>query len=101
METTHVAIWMAIGAAIGWVATRMKPDAGHTVFLENIATAIFGSFIGGEFVAVVMRASPKDTSLTILSVALAVACSVIALVLLQVMRRAVGPLRSGKPKRGR
>jgi hypothetical protein len=78
----------------------MKAET-HTVFLENMALAVLGSFVGGEFVAVLIRADPKSTGITLSAVALAGVCSVVALLLLRLMRRVVGPMRPGKAKRAR
>ena len=98
IESIHVAVWAAIGAAMGWLATQLKPAADRIVFVENMVVAIFGSFIGGEVVATLLRANPKDTAITVVAVVLAIGCSAITLALLGMMRRAVGPLRPGKPK---
>jgi hypothetical protein len=43
-------------------------------------------------------ADHKTAALSVAALALAAACAAAALVLLDLMRRAVGPLRSGKPK---
>lgn len=98
IESIHVAVWAAIGAVMGWLATQLKPAADRIVFVENIVVAVFGAFIGGEAVAAMLRAGPKDTAITLVAVVLAMGCSAIALLLLGMMRRSVGPLRSGKPK---
>ena len=98
IESLNIAAWLAIGAALGWIAAQLKPDANRVVFIETMAVGIFGAFIGGEFVAAMLRAKGADTALSISSVALAVGCSVVALFLLGAMRSAVGPMRSGKPK---
>jgi uncharacterized membrane protein YeaQ/YmgE (transglycosylase-associated protein family) len=97
IQSINIAVWLAVGAALGWFATRLKPSADRVVFAETLAVGIFGSFIGGEFVAA-MLASSKGAALSFAAVALAVGCSVAALFLLGLMRRAVGPLRPGKPK---
>ena len=101
IETINVAVWAAIGAAIGWIATQLKHTKDRIVFLENIGVAAFGSFIGGEFVSAMIRTGPKQAGFTLIAIGLAVACSALALVLLGLMRRSVGPLRSGKAKRQR
>ena len=99
IESINIAAWAAIGLAVGFAATRMKPSGDRVVMLETMAVAAFGSFIGGEFLTAMLRANPKDASITLLAVVLAGACSVAALLLLGLMRRSVGPLKSRKPKR--
>lgn len=83
---------------MGFAFTKTRAAAGHTVFLENMAVAVFGSFIGGEFVAVLLRATPKDPAITPTSLALAAVCSLVTLMLLSFMRRMVGPLKNSKSK---
>ena len=82
MESINIAVWLAIGAAVGWLATLLKPSADRIVFLETMAVAIFGAFIGGEFVAALLRSSPKDSTLSLGGVVLAIVSSAVALVLL-------------------
>ncbi|HVZ45101.1 MAG TPA: hypothetical protein VHA82_14920 [Ramlibacter sp.] len=88
---------------MSWIATLLKPSADRIVFLETMAVGIFGSFAGGEFISALfrggVRAAPADISMG--SLTLAVGTSLVAVLLLWWMRRLVGPLRSGKPKRGR
>jgi hypothetical protein len=63
-----------------------------------MVVGIFGSFIGGEFVAAMFRTGTADAALTFGAVAMAIGCSVVALAALALMRRAVGPLRAGRAK---
>ncbi len=97
-------IWAAVGGLIGLLAGRFSPAGTRTVAVENIAVSIFGAFLGGDFVASMLNGGVvNDTDFKAGSLGLAVAGAILALVLLRVMRAAVGPLRPGrkKPDRGR
>jgi uncharacterized membrane protein YeaQ/YmgE (transglycosylase-associated protein family) len=80
------------------LASRFGAAPGHTVVVENLAVGMFGSFIGGEFVAAMLRANPKNTAITLMAILLAVSFAVAALLLLGLMRRVVGPLRPSRAK---
>ncbi|MBI5276452.1 MAG: hypothetical protein HY854_08320 [Burkholderiales bacterium] len=101
IEPLNVAVWAAIGAAIGWAATQLTHKGDRIVFMENMAVAAFGSFAGGEFVTAMLRSGVRQPDITLLAIALAVVFSMLAVFMLGMMRRVVGPLRSGKPKRHR
>lgn len=95
-------VWIAIGVLAGWAATHMMKTAGRIVMLENMAVAVFGAFVGGEFISSQLRGSAStETGITAAALGLAVLMAVVVLLLLRTMRGAVGPLRSGKPKRRR
>jgi uncharacterized membrane protein YeaQ/YmgE (transglycosylase-associated protein family) len=96
----NTVIWIAIGAALGYVFTQMMKPEGRTAMIENVAVGIFGSFVGGEFVGDQIRGAPS-TNFSVTGLALAAAGAVVMLVLLRVMRGAVGPLKQGKAKRER
>lgn len=68
--------------------------------MENVLVGMFGAFIGGDFVASMLNGGVvNDQDFTLGALGLAVASAVVMLVLLRLMRGAVGPLRSGKKKR--
>lgn len=84
---------------MGLVAALMAKDAGRILMLESIGVGIFGAFIGGDFMVAMVTSGvvdPKVFSMRALLFALAGAG--LMLVLLKLMRRAVGPLRVSKPK---
>ena len=73
--------------------------AERSAILENVIVGVFGAFIGGEFMVAMFNGKvPVDTAFHFSSLAIAIATAVVMLALLQLMRRAVGPLRSGKAK---
>jgi uncharacterized membrane protein YeaQ/YmgE (transglycosylase-associated protein family) len=98
----NVYIWCAVGAALGWLFTRMMDAPARSAQIENILIGMFGAFIGGEFVAAQLGAVAKDGSFQIGALALAVAGALVILALLKLMRKWVGPMyksKSGAKKR--
>ena len=98
IENLNMAIWAVVGGVLGWLASTLYKPETYLVFLENMAVAVFGAFLGGEFVATQFRTGPKSTDFSIASLGFSVACAIGMLLLLRLMRRAVGPLKPGKAK---
>ncbi|MEO7392036.1 MAG: hypothetical protein ABIU58_07660 [Ramlibacter sp.] len=94
-------IWCAVGAALGWMAGVMMGGGGRTVIIENVLVGIFGAFIGGEFIASMFNGGVVAKEFRIGSLGISVASAIIMLVLLKLMRRAVGPMLPGKKKGAR
>ncbi|MFC5498041.1 GlsB/YeaQ/YmgE family stress response membrane protein [Caenimonas terrae] len=71
--------------------------------IENVLVGMFGAFIGGDFVAAMISAKGvvNDKDFRLSSLGMAIAGAVVMLVLLRIMRRAVGPMRGSKSKAGR
>lgn len=70
--------------------------------IENVAVGMFGAFIGGDFVAAMLNTDVvKVPGFTTGGLGLAVAGAVVSLVLLKLMRRAVGPMKAHKKPRRR
>jgi uncharacterized membrane protein YeaQ/YmgE (transglycosylase-associated protein family) len=88
-------IWVATGAAVGWLFGVLAAGSGKVNRIEEVLVGVFGAFIGGEFVADMIRGKPTE-SFSMTSLALAVAGAVVMLVLLKVMRAVVGPLHAKK-----
>ncbi|MEO5670059.1 MAG: GlsB/YeaQ/YmgE family stress response membrane protein [Ramlibacter sp.] len=74
------------------------PEGGKVVMIESILVGIFGAFIGGEFIASMLNGGVVATTFQIGSLAISVACAVVMLFLLRLMRRAVGPMKASKKK---
>jgi uncharacterized membrane protein YeaQ/YmgE (transglycosylase-associated protein family) len=92
-------IWCAVGGALGWLAGLLTPGAGRILMVESVLVGIFGAFIGGDFIVAMVTSGVVDpTIFSVRSLALAIAGAVVMLILLRLMRRAVGPLRTGKAK---
>jgi uncharacterized membrane protein YeaQ/YmgE (transglycosylase-associated protein family) len=92
-------IWCAIGAVIGWIVGTVAGKNTYASRIEDVLVGVFGAFIGGEFLADMVRdAAVVDPGFTITALALAVAGALGMLGLLAVMRRAVGPMRAGESR---
>jgi uncharacterized membrane protein YeaQ/YmgE (transglycosylase-associated protein family) len=88
-----------VGAAIGWLSTRLMDAPARTVVIENVMTGMFGAFIGGDFVASKFNAGVvNDAQFTVSGLVLAIGGAIVILLLLKLMRRVVGPMRNGKSK---
>jgi uncharacterized membrane protein YeaQ/YmgE (transglycosylase-associated protein family) len=89
-------IWCATGAVAGWLLTCMMKSPARSAQIENILIGTFGAFIGGEFLSVQLSGPAVAQGFHITSLLLAIAGAVLLLLLLQLMRKVVGPLRQGK-----
>jgi len=84
---------------VGWAAGVMMKSGGTTLLVENVLVGVFGAFIGGDFiVAMLSHGVVNDKIFSMRSLAFAVAGAVAMLLLLRLVRGAVGPLRAGKRK---
>lgn len=92
-------IWCAVGGLIGWAAALAMPGRGTVGLIENIGVAIFGAFVGGDFVVSMFNGGVVDDKVFhISSLGMAVAGAVVMLVALRLMRGAVGPMLPSKSK---
>src|SRR4051812_1615043 len=92
-------IWCAVGGVVGWAAGLMMKSDGKTLLVENVLVGVFGAFIGGDFVvAMVTHGVVSDKVFTMQGLTFAIAGAGVMLLLLKVVRTAVGPLRTGKRK---
>lgn len=88
-------IWCAVGAGAGWLAGVLMGSRDKLVRVEEILVGIFGAFIGGEVIPANLP-DPRPGGFTVLALSLAVGAAAVMLLLLRLLRRAVGPMRSGK-----
>lgn len=65
--------------------------------LENVLVAIFGAFIGGDFMVAQLDGVPAGGAFHLRSLAMAIGGSVVMLLVLRLMRNRVGPMRASKP----
>ena len=92
-------IWCAVGAAVGWLAWVMSQNGGRILLIENMLVGIFGAFIGGDFlVALLNKGVVDDKIFKMGSLVYAIAAAVVMLLILKLLRHAVGPLKAGKKK---
>ena len=72
------------------------------VILENLGVGVFGAYIGGDFIAAMLsKGKTNDAVFSMGSLGLAVGAAVVTLLLLKLMRRAVGPMQRSKGPRRR
>jgi len=84
-----------VGILTGLIAAQVAGNPTVIGRLENAGVGLFGAFIGGEFlVAMFSETAPKG--FTMFGLVMAIAGAVVGVFLLTLMRKAVGPLRSGK-----
>jgi uncharacterized membrane protein YeaQ/YmgE (transglycosylase-associated protein family) len=94
-------IWCAVGALIGGVTALTMPGQGSVMLIENILVAVFGAFIGGDFLVSMLNGGVvNDKVFHMSSLGMAIAGAVVMLVALRLMRGAVGPMRATKSKAG-
>lgn len=93
-------LWCALGAVLGFAASRMVQPQGFTPMVESMGVGVFGAFVGGEFLSsVVLVSPPGGPGITAASVAMGVAGAVVCLLLLALMRHAVGPMKAHKKRK--
>jgi uncharacterized membrane protein YeaQ/YmgE (transglycosylase-associated protein family) len=105
-------LWCAVGAGIGWLAGLLRSGGTAMTRVEEVLVGIFGAFAGGEFLYTLMTApavaaappafgvkvvEPPFT-FSIMAFAMGIAGAIAMLLLLNLMRKAVGPMRAGKSK---
>jgi uncharacterized membrane protein YeaQ/YmgE (transglycosylase-associated protein family) len=94
-------IWCAVGALLGAAAGLPIAALGRVGMIENVLVGMFGAFIGGDFL-VDMFGSLRtgDSAFHIGSLGVAIAAAIGMLVVLHLMRGAVGPMRATRSKAG-
>ena len=95
-------IWCVVGVLLGGLACLLANTREKIIILENLGVGVFGAYIGGDFVASLLsHGATNDKTFSMGSLGLAVAGAVVSLVLLRLMRRAVGPMHQTKGPRRR
>lgn len=90
--------WCAIGVILGWFAGRLGSEGGSVNRIEAVVVAIFGAFVGGEFLSFYVLADTGKPHAA-QQVGLAAAGAIGALLLLLALRKAVGPAPKKTKKR--
>jgi uncharacterized membrane protein YeaQ/YmgE (transglycosylase-associated protein family) len=85
-----------VGAAIGGIAGFFIGSTSRITRIEEVLVGVFGAFIGGEFVSAMLNSGTAPTTVTAGGLFNAVGGAIAMLLLLTLMRRAVGPMRSRK-----
>ena len=93
-------IWCALGVFVGWLAGIVMKSKGAAMLGENVGVAIFGAFIGGDFIAAMLNNGVvNDSVFSYRSLLFAIAGAVTMLILLRLMRGSVGQyVNKPKPK---
>jgi len=91
-----VYLWCAIGAVVGWLGGVVMATTGKVQRLEEVAVGMFGAVIGAEVLPNVFASAVPASGISPVGIVAALVGAVLLLALLKVMRKAVGPLRSGK-----
>ncbi|WP_431095573.1 hypothetical protein [Polaromonas aquatica] len=91
-----------MGALLGGAACLIAGIREKILILESVGVGMFGAFIGGDFVASILSGGKtNDTVFSMSSLGMAIGGAVVALGLLRLMRRAVGPQHVTKGPRRR
>lgn len=91
-----------VGLLVGALFALRPQAQGPAHRIETLVVAVFGAFVGGDFLAAMLRGAPADDTFRASSLALAAGGAVVLLMLLALMRRTVGPMRPHKlPRRPR
>jgi uncharacterized membrane protein YeaQ/YmgE (transglycosylase-associated protein family) len=89
-------IWCAVGALAGWFFGVVMQSRGRIQRLEEVLVGVFGSFIGAESTAAMLAQAQPEAGFQPAALAGAIVGAIVLLVLLRIMRGAVGPLRNSK-----
>jgi uncharacterized membrane protein YeaQ/YmgE (transglycosylase-associated protein family) len=90
-------VWCLVGAAVGFLAGVMMASGGKVVLIENMLVGVFGAFIGGEFVSDMVHVG-KPGTFSMGALGISVVAAIVLLVLLRLMRGAVGPMQNSKSR---
>lgn len=95
----NIYLLCAVGGGIGALLGMMMGGGGRIVLLENVGVGMFGAILGGDLLAAELGAAPaKGQFFSPGALGLAAVVAIVLLLLLKVMRKAVGPLLAGKSK---
>ncbi|MGE0498035.1 MAG: GlsB/YeaQ/YmgE family stress response membrane protein [Ramlibacter sp.] len=82
---------------MGLLAGLVSGHGEKTIVVENMLVGVFGAFIGGDFIVSMLNSGKVDDKVFHLSsLLIAIASAVAFLVVLRLMRKAVGPMRASK-----
>jgi uncharacterized membrane protein YeaQ/YmgE (transglycosylase-associated protein family) len=92
----EIYLWGAIGAVAGWLAGTVMGSRGKVQRLEEVLVGIFGASIGAPVLGDMLQAGKPVPGFTAGALAGAIVGAIALLLLLRVMRGAVGPMRVRK-----
>lgn len=93
---------------VGWLAGAAAKNATPANRVEDVLVGVFGAFAGGEFLLAQFSAAPPPVvkgaevaasgGFSVAAVGMGIAGAIVMLMLLRMMRGAVGPMRNSKPR---
>jgi uncharacterized membrane protein YeaQ/YmgE (transglycosylase-associated protein family) len=88
----NLIVWLVVGGAVGWLASRLVRGGGGQATAFNVAVGLVGAFLGGWFLAPVSGVGPLEVdALSPAWLGIAVASAAVLLILAHLVRRADGP----------
>jgi len=81
----NILIYLIVAAIIGWVATEIMHDRSN--LLINIIVAVAGAFLAGYFLSPIFHVGTINQAITLPTVLLTLAGSVILLAIVNLIRR--------------
>ncbi len=80
----NIIIYLIVAAVIGWVATEIMHDRSN--LLINIIVAVVGAFLAGYFLSPLFHVGTINDTITISTVLLTLAGSIILLAIVHLIR---------------
>jgi uncharacterized membrane protein YeaQ/YmgE (transglycosylase-associated protein family) len=81
----NIIIYLVVAAVIGWVATEIMHDRSN--LLINIIVAVIGAFLAGYFLSPIFHVGTINQAITIPTMLLTLAGSIILLFIVNLIRR--------------
>ena len=81
----NILIYLLVAAVIGWVATEIMHDRSN--LLINIVVAVVGAFLAGYFLSPIFHVGTINQAITVPTMLLTLAGSVILLFFVNLFRR--------------
>ena len=81
----NILIYLLVAAVIGWVATELMHDRSN--LLINIVVAVLGAFLAGYFLSPIFHVGTINQAITVPTMLLTLAGSVILLFFVNLFRR--------------
>ena len=86
----NIVIWLIVGAAIGWLATRIMRTDGRQAVVLNVVVGILGGLGGGWLLSPLMGAeTARHHGVSGLSLVVSFGGAMILLVIVNLIRRIV------------
>jgi uncharacterized membrane protein YeaQ/YmgE (transglycosylase-associated protein family) len=90
--------WCAIGALFGWCVALVAGSKVQTTVVENVLVGVFGAFVAGDLFTALVTGAKSDGAFQAVALLPAAAGAAVAMGLVGLMRKLVGPMKNSKPK---